>query len=83
MSVLQNYANERYKKLHNMPNSCILCRNLVVLTTSRNLFSPQIYATPEEDDILINGFAWRAQSNKSIMIAKNDYTAGLIDIRSG
>lgn len=47
------------------------------------LSPPQIYATPEEDDILINGFAWRAKSNKSIMVAKNDYTVGLIDIRSG
>jgi len=42
----------------------------------------QVYATPEDDDILINGFAWRAKSNQTIMIAKHDYTAGLVDIRT-
>ncbi|XP_065051402.1 WD repeat-containing protein 76-like isoform X2 [Rhopilema esculentum] len=43
----------------------------------------QVYETPEEDDILINAFCWVAKSKGSIMVAKNDYTVGLVDVRSG
>ena len=57
--------------------------NRSINLTDIGLFFIQVYATPEDDDVLLNGFAWRAKSNTAIMVAKNDYTAGLIDVRSG
>ncbi len=43
----------------------------------------QAYAEPEDDNVSLNAFAWIAKSQQTVVVGKNDYSVGVVDIRSG
>eukprot|EP00794_Sanderia_malayensis_P016708 gene16707-18402_t len=67
---------------HSKIYSCSYDGTLRCCDLEKQLFT-EVYAEAEDEDVSLNAFAWIAKSRSTVVVGKNDFTVGVIDVRSG